>query len=56
MKTVEIEGVLYHADLDGVSPLLDGYDRLIEATVCLCAARESSECVCGAWWEDEDED
>lgn len=56
MKTVEIDGVIYHEELDGSGlPLKDQYDQPIEAGVCICHAKEAIECVCGTWWEDEDE-
>lgn len=55
-NTIEIDGVEYHADLDGVSPLRDEYERLIEATVCICAAHSATECVCGTWWDDDEEE
>lgn len=29
--------------------LYDEYGNMIEATVCLCAARNEYECCCGAW-------
>jgi hypothetical protein len=43
-----MEDEIYHKDLDG-NLILDGDEQPIPITVCLCFARSSSECMCGAW-------
>ena len=41
-------GTDYHLNDDG-SLILDEQGNPIPLTICLCAAREPYECVCGAW-------
>lgn len=43
----------YHLNNEG-GILLDEYGNPIPITVCLCAAHEPNECVCGAWDDVED--
>ncbi len=59
LTTVEIDGVWYHArgvDYDEVNGcytlfelIFDENGKMIPASVCLCFAHSSSECICGAW-------
>lgn len=56
LTKVEIEGKEYHAYLDILD---DGYESVVLITyndgdpiptyVCICAAYDVTECVCGAW-------
>lgn len=69
LTLIEIDGNLYHAQdiydeecenvLDTI-PILDEDGDLIPSEVCLCFAREPSECVCAttAWenWKYDDKD
>lgn len=44
-----VDGMIeYHTQDDG-SLMLDENGEPIPKTICICAAREPMECVCGAW-------
>lgn len=52
----DAEGKEYHAEVilldDGhrhISPITDYSGRFVPATLCICSAKNSFECVCGAW-------
>lgn len=57
MPTIEIDGEHYHArevwkgdePTEELELILDENDQPIPASICLCYAREPSECCCGAW-------
>lgn len=47
-KPIEIEGRLYHAR-DGVVLVDPEGGEPIPYHICICFARDSADCVCGAW-------
>ena len=47
-RTIDVDGVSYHADDDG-ELLLDEDDEPIPSWKCLCFAHSTLSCVCGAW-------
>lgn len=44
---------IYHTDDEG-NILYDENDEPIPLTICICAAREPNECICGAWDDVDD--
>jgi len=56
LKMFEIEQVLRGSDLNKEDIAILMTEMEIEAETCLCFAKDSSECVCGAIKEDDDYD
>lgn len=59
IQSIEIDGKWYHAQpdwpdgqeepSDKLVPILDEEGDMIPKEQCMCFARSSSECICGAW-------